>query len=242
VCQGIRHLPVDDLRHRRGLSASRRYLVAQSLERAPIAGYEDALPELGRRFHVPDQGFDGLQLAEIEGVGAIGLRIPPMFEQGAGDGCDARVVGITPGVNTLANAVNEIKLNAPDRVVPGIEYLVAGRTASFGELEPGTAEAAPVMRRTLEWRVDDQRLGLSHATRPQSRLITLSDSMPRSSTIFTATLRCSPASNGRLTVPWNDCRRDSSSSARMFFFSCSQPSPLPAMGKNTWRGNRERSS
>lgn len=30
--------------------------------------------------------------------------------------------------------------------------------------------------------------------------------------------------------------------ARMFFFSLSQPSPLPAIGKNTWRGKRLRSS
>src|SRR5690606_21403139 len=72
--------------------------------------------------------------------------------------------------------------------------------------------------------------------------ITFSDSMPRSSTIFTATLRLSPGSNGRLTVPCSLSSRDSSSSALISLRSLFQPSLAPAMGKKTWRGTRQRSS
>ena len=63
--------------------------------------------------------------------------------------------------------------------------------------------------------------------------MTLRDSIPRSSTIFTATLRCLPASKGRLTVPCNFASTFSSSSALMSRFSFCQPSFAPAIGKNT---------
>ena len=69
-----------------------------------------------------------------------------------------------------------------------------------------------------------------------------SDSIPRSSTIFTATRRLSPAGKGRETVPWNWASRSSFSSARMSRLSFIQPSCPPAIGKKTWRGNSERSS
>ena len=102
----IQHLPGDEHGHDRRFAGAGRHFAAHPFPGAVIAGYRDALPVVGRTLHPPDQGFHGFQLAEVERQVAGGAVLP-MFQQAAGDGGDARIVGGAPFRNPLANRVDQ---------------------------------------------------------------------------------------------------------------------------------------
>ena len=88
----------------------------------------------------------------------------PVFKQLAGHRGDAGITSITPRIDTLTDAIDQIKLNSSNRVSSGVENLVARRTTPGHQLQLVVALALPVVRRPLEGRTDDQGLGFAHST------------------------------------------------------------------------------
>lgn len=105
---------------------------------------------------MPDQCFDGFDLAEIERVQAAGLRVAPVLQQLARHGGHARVAGRAPGIDPLADPVDEFQFDTANRVVAGVEDLVAGGAAAFPKFKPMIAGPQPVMGGALEGGADDQ--------------------------------------------------------------------------------------
>jgi len=105
---------------------------------------------------VPDQSLNGLDLAEVEGILAAGVRVLPVLQQPAGDGGHAGVAGLAPSIDPFTDAIDEIKLDGADRVVPRVENLVTRWSSPGLELQLVVALAQPVVRRAHERRIDNQ--------------------------------------------------------------------------------------
>src|SRR5690606_12629459 len=104
-----------------------------------VAGNGDALLVVGRCLDVPDQRLDRFELAEVEGVLPADLLVLPVCEQLPRHRRHARIAGRPPRIHALADAVDEVELDTADRVVAGVENLVAGRATTIDQFELAVA-------------------------------------------------------------------------------------------------------
>ena len=96
----------------------------QSLrERPAVAGDDDALPFRWRGLDQPDQGLDGLQLAEEEPAEVPLLQVVPVFQQPLGDARSPEVAAFPPSLDPRANLVHQRQFAEHARIV---ERLRAG--------------------------------------------------------------------------------------------------------------------
>ena len=151
------------------LPAPRRHLGADALEAAPVGGDLDARLLGGGRLAQPDQRFDRFDLAEEEAPGLEFLRVVPVLEQAPGDRGGAGPAGLAPRLDPRADAVDQGDFDEGAGVVEGAGVFgsddVSGGAAARHEVEQaGCAVVAPVVRRLLVGRVDDEPVdgGLRH--------------------------------------------------------------------------------
>jgi len=200
----VQHLPGDEHGHHDGLARTGGHLAAQPGERTPVPLQGQAHPVGGGALRQPDQRLDRLHLAEEEAALVELLRVLPVLQQAAGDARDAGVAGLSPGLHPRADLVHEGDLAEDARVIKGLRGARGDHVARWPpplhEVEQlGRRVVTPVAHRLLIGRVDDQAVdgGAAHQSTPRTTRL----SMPRSSTILTATRRCSPGAKGSDTVP-----------------------------------------
>jgi hypothetical protein len=105
-------LPGDEHAHDDGFTGAGSHFDGDA-EEAGVAGgvgfleivFDPGVDGFGGDFGEVDGGFEGFDLAEEEGTGAVGVC--PMGEELASDWGDAGVVGFAPEVDTGANLVDE---------------------------------------------------------------------------------------------------------------------------------------
>ena len=115
-----------------------------------------------RPLNPPDEGLNGLQLAEIEGIFPRSL-IVPVLQQFAGDDGHARAARLAPRLDTAANPVDLIQWQSALGVVARIKNFRAGGPAPWLDDEIAAWVFAPMLLRAGKGGIDDQ----GHSLNPQ---------------------------------------------------------------------------
>ena len=157
----VQDMPRDDHGHDDGLARAGRHLGAQAPEVSAVRGNVDADLVGGGRLGEPDQRLGRLDLAEEKPPSVEFLRVRPVLQQSLRDSGNTRMSGFPPRSHARAEAVDQRDLDEHARIVecPGAfrRHDVASGTAAVRPVEQARgAVVAPVFRRFLPGRVDDQ--------------------------------------------------------------------------------------